>query len=187
MEFFKERLVQWRKDPVTLRIEHPTRIDKARAVGFKAKPGYIVVRQRVQRGHRMHPQTDIGGRRSKTRTQRLDLNKTLRLIAEERASRSFLNCEVLNSYPVGEDGEYKWYEIILVDRCNPHIVADPNINWICNQKNRVFRGKTSSGKRSRGLWNKGKGTEKLRPSKRANLNRRAKSLEYHKGYKPIRN
>jgi len=34
-------------------------------------------------------------------------------------------------------------------------------------KGRVFRGKTSAGKSSRGLRNKGKGAEKLRPSLRA--------------------
>jgi large subunit ribosomal protein L15e len=35
----------------------------------------------------------------------------------------------------------------------------------------VHRGKTSAGKRGRGLHNKGKGAEKLRPSLAANQNR----------------
>ncbi|MBT92991.1 MAG: 50S ribosomal protein L15e, partial [Euryarchaeota archaeon] len=36
---------------------------------------------------------------------------------------------------------------------------------------RAYRGKTSAGKRGRGLMNKGKGAEKLRPSLKANKNR----------------
>ena len=52
---WKERLIQWRQEPVTLRIEHPTRLDRARSLGYKAKPGYVVVRQRVDRGGRMRP------------------------------------------------------------------------------------------------------------------------------------
>jgi len=49
------------------------------------------------------------------------------------------------------------------------IKSDPKINWICNKKHwhRVFRGKTSAGRKMRGLRKKGIGTEKVRPSRRA--------------------
>ena len=40
-----------------------------------------------------------------------------------------------------------------------------------SHRGRAYRGKTSAGKRGRGLFNKGKGAEKLRPSLKANLNR----------------
>ena len=69
-----------------------------------------------------------------------------------------------------EDGKYYWYEIILVDPSHPVIKADKKINWICNrkQRSRAFRGKTSAGRKMRGLrGNKGKGAEKARPSRRA--------------------
>jgi large subunit ribosomal protein L15e len=81
--------------------------------------------------------------------------------------------EVLNSYWVGEDGKYHFYEIILVDPAHPAIVNDNKINWISAfpNKNRVLRGKTSSGQRGRGLHKKGKGAEKVRPSIRAKKNR----------------
>ena len=36
----RQRMMQWRKQPVTMRIEHPTRLDKARKFGFKAKQGF---------------------------------------------------------------------------------------------------------------------------------------------------
>ncbi|ALV62505.1 LSU ribosomal protein L15e [Thermococcus sp. 2319x1] len=47
------------------------------------------------------------------------------------------------------------------------------IAWIAGKahKGRVFRGLTSAGKRSRGLLNKGKGAEKVRPSIRAHRGR----------------
>ena len=66
-----------------------------------------------------------------------------------------------------EDGNYYWFEVILVDRANPVIKADKELSWITNERGRVFRGKTSAGIRARGLLNKGKGAEKLRPSLRA--------------------
>ena len=93
------------------------------------------------------------------------VNKNYQWVAEERAQKKYVNCTVLNSYYVGEDGNRLWYEVILVDRAHPVIMADPNINWICNKRGRAARGLTSAGRRSRGLLNKGKGAEKLRPSR----------------------
>ncbi|MCD6222908.1 MAG: 50S ribosomal protein L15e, partial [Thermoplasmata archaeon] len=48
------------------------------------------------------------------------------------------------------------------------ILNDNHINWIVHDRGRAFRGKTSAGKKGRGLRNKGKGAEKARPSVRAN-------------------
>jgi large subunit ribosomal protein L15e len=55
-------------------------------------------------------------------------------------------------------------------------MKDPKINWVTNvsTKRRVLRGKTSAGQRGRGLRHKGKGAEKIRPSRRANRIRRQK-------------
>jgi large subunit ribosomal protein L15e len=94
--------------------------------------------------------------------------KSLRLIGEERASRKFPNLEVLNSYWVGEDGRYKWFEVIMVDPNHPVIKADGTINWICEKQHfrRVFRGLTSAGKKVRSLRHRGRGAEKVRPSRR---------------------
>ena len=168
-----QRLIQWRKEPVTLRIDRPTRLDRARSLGYKAKQGYLVVRQRVLRGGRMRPWP--GGRRPKNQRRRKILSMNYQTIAELRAAKDYTNCEVLNSYWVGEDGKNIWYEVILVDKSHPVIKKDKNIRWISDPAStrRVFRGKTSSARRSRGLHSKGKGSEKIRPSQRANL-RRAK-------------
>jgi large subunit ribosomal protein L15e len=167
---WKERLIEWRKEPVTLRVHHPTRLDRARSLGYKAKPGFIVVRQRVISGGRQRP--DIkGARRPKHNRQRKNLNMSYQWIAEQRAQKKFQNCEVLNSYWVAKDGKHYWFEVILVDTTNPSILADKDINWICTEKGRVYRGLTSAAKKSRGLLNKGIGAEKIRPSLRANDNR----------------
>ncbi len=175
-EQYIARLIEWRKQPTTVRIEKPTRIDRARSLGYKAKPGFIIVRQRVTKGKRQHAENLFGARRPKASSRVKNLNKSYRLVAEERAQSGYMNCEVLNSYQVGEDGKNKWFEVILVDRTNPHILADANINWISLEKGRVYKGKTSAAKKSRGLRNKGKGSEKARPSKRANLTSRKKAL-----------
>jgi|TARA_B100001964_G_C14244236_1_gene606579 large subunit ribosomal protein L15e len=171
---WQKRLLEWRNQDVTVRIKKPTRIDRARSLGYKAKQGFLIVRQRVDRGGRKR-ETIRHGRRSKHFGQRKDVDKSYQSVAEERTARKYPNCEVLNSYYVGEDGIYFWYEVILIDKAHPQILADPRINWIFKSKHkgRVFRGLTSAAKKSRGLRNnKGKGAEKLRPSRTANIKRR---------------
>lgn len=149
-ELWRERLLQWRKEESTTRIERPTRIDRARSLGYKAKQGFIIIRQRVPRGGHTRPQIK-SGRRPKRYGTRMNLRKNYQQIAEERAQKKFTNLAVLNSYWVAQDGKYYWYEIIFVDPDHPVIRSDRNINWICKAKNqsRVFQGKTSAGKKSR--------------------------------------
>lgn len=171
-DLMKERLISWRKSASTVRVRKPTRLDRARSLGYKAKPGFIVVRQRTPAGGHTNPEKNSkGGRRPKRQSQKMALRKSYQLISEERAVRKFPNCEVLNSYWLAKDGKYYWYEVILVDRTNPQILADKQINWISLQKGRVHRGLTSAGRKMRNLDNKGKGAEKVRPSRRANKRR----------------
>ena len=167
-EIWRQRLILWRRQPATLRINRPTRLDRARSLGYKAKPGFVVVRQRVMRGGRRRALARAG-RTSKHMSNRRDLALNYQVVAEQRAAKKFPNLEVLNSYFVAKDGRYYWYEIILVDKNYPAILKDKNINWISEKqhKRRVFRGLTSASKRSRGLRNKGRGAEKIRPSNRA--------------------
>ena len=163
---WQQRLILWRKEPVTVRIERPTRLDRARSLGYKAKPGYVLIRQRVNRGGRLKPQIRHP-RRPKAMSRRIDLTMNYQQVAENRAVDKFTNCEVLNSYWVGQDGLHFWYEVILVDRHNPSTMSDSRISWIMDQRGRSERGLTSAGRRGRGLLHKGKGAEKLRPSLRA--------------------
>ena len=114
---------------------------------------------------------------SKAGIKKITMAKNTQRMAEERVARHFPNMEVLNSYWVGQDGKHKFYEVILLDTHHPAIIADKQLgvfsaaNGNKSHRGRVYRGKTSAGKRGRGLHNKGKGAEKLRPSLKANLNR----------------
>lgn len=170
---WQKRILEWKDEDTTVRIERPTRIDRAKSLGYKAKQGFLVVRQRVNRGKRQRA-TIRHGRRSKHFGRKKIVNKNYQTISEERAAKKYPNCEVLNSYYVGECGEFFWYEIILIDKSHPQILADPKVNWVSSSKHtgRVFRGLTSASRKSRGLMHKGKGAEKFRPSKTANLKRR---------------
>ncbi|AAB98986.1 TPA: 50S ribosomal protein L15e [Methanocaldococcus jannaschii] len=164
-----ERLQQWRREPAVVRIERPTRLDRARALGYKPKQGIIVVRVRVRRGGLRKPRPKNSKKPATLGVNKITMGKSIQRIAEERAARKYPNMEVLNSYWVGEDGKHKWYEVILVDPYHPAIKADPQLNWLCTGKHRgrAFRGLTSAGKKGRGLRNKGIGAEKVRPSIRA--------------------
>ena len=174
-ELNKERRIAWRREENFVRIDKPTRLDKARNVGYKAKQGYVLVRGRVRKGSFGKRKIKAGRRAKRKGILQITVGKSMQRIAEERAQKRFPNLEVLNSYWVGANGQYEWYEIILVDPAHPVIQADPKINWICynTQKGRVYRGKTSAGQKGRGMRVKGKDAEKVRPSIRAN-GRRAK-------------
>jgi len=89
-------------------------------------------------------------------------------IAEQRVARKYTNLEVLNSYPIGKDGIFYFYEVICVDPSKPEIKSDKQLSWITKSagKKRALRGLTSAAKKSRGLRNKHP-TSKVRPSVRA--------------------
>ncbi len=161
-----ERLILWRREPAIVRVEHATRLDRARRLGYKAKQGYLIARIRVRRGGRRKPRPKRGRKPRKMGVNKFTPKKSIRWIAEERIQRRYPNLEVLNSYPVGRDGRFKWYEVILVDPHHGAIKSDLKINWICSpvHKRRVSRGLTGAGKKARGLYHKGRGAEKVRPS-----------------------
>ncbi len=168
-----ERMQVWRREGSVVRIARPTRIDRARSLGSKAKQGVIVVRAKVRRGGRRASRYVRGRRTANMGARRLTPGKSLQRIAEERASTRYPNMEVLNSYWVGEDGRQKWFEVILVDGHHPAIRADPALAWVGSptQRGRAERGKTSAGRKGRGMRHKGRGTEKTRPSIRSHANR----------------
>jgi large subunit ribosomal protein L15e len=144
-DLMKERVIRWRKEPAIIRIEKPSRIDRARRLGYKDKPGYVVVRVRVRRSGVRKQRPRSGRRQKRMGVEKYKLAKSMRLIAEERAARKFPNLEVLNSYWVWQDGRYKWFEVILVDR-----TLLPELN-LGKGRGRVFRGLTSAGRKMRGL------------------------------------
>lgn len=76
------------------------------------------------------------------------------------------NMRVLNSYYVGEDGVFKYFEVILVDPHHERIRNDPALNWIVGKKHRECRGLTASGKRGRGINKKSKSNKNIGGSRR---------------------
>ncbi len=165
-DLMRERMPKWRTENVTTRIERPTRPDRARALGYKAKPGFIVVRTRVRRGGRRKERPASHRKPKGMAVRKITMRKSLKWMAEERTARKYPNMEVLNSYWVAQDGRHKYFEIILVDPHHPAVKNDPELQWIQTQKKRALRGKTSAARKSRGLQVKGKGSEKMRPKKR---------------------
>lgn len=175
-----ERLVEWRRGPTFQRVERPLRLDRARALGYKAKQGVIVVRARVRRGG-LHKSRFTGGRVPRRMgVNRITMKQNVQGIAEVRTSKHYPNLEVLNSYWVGADGRHHYYEVILVDPAHPAIRSDKDLQWIATKPatNRVLRGKTSAGQRSRGLRNKGKGAEHVGPSVRKSHGRKKDRLKW---------
>jgi len=156
-QYYKAKLVEWRNGPNVVKLDRPTRLDRARELGYKAKPGIVVVRSVAKKGGFFVPRPRAGRRPKNMGVKLIKYNINAQTIAERKAAESFPGMEVLGSYFVGEDGKHKWYEVILVDPHNPSIKNDGELNWICNpaQKNRVYRGLTPAGRRSRGLRHKG--------------------------------
>ena len=166
-ELMRQRMIEWRRQRTVTRVERPLRLDRARKLGYKAKQGFVIARARVRRGGLRKVRPRSGRRPKRMGVLKFKPAKSLRLIAEERAARKFPNMEVLNSYWVGEDGRSKWFEVILVDPNSPSIKTDKDVGWITEKqhKRRAFRSLTSAGKKVRSLRNKGRGAEKVRPSK----------------------
>ncbi len=163
----KERMIEWRKSPVFVRVDKPLRIDRARSLGYKDKKGFVIIRVRIKRGGHKRPRPNKG-RRSKRLHTRKNLKMNYKWIAESRVQKKFTNLEVLNSYWIGKDGQHYFYEVICVDPSRPEIKNDKTINWICegSNKKRALRGLTSAAKKSRGLRDKHP-ANKARPSVRA--------------------
>jgi large subunit ribosomal protein L15e len=166
-KILRERMTEWRKTEAVTKVDKPLRLDRARALGYKDKKGFVVARVRLNRGGHKRTRPNKG-RRSKRMHIRKNLQMNYRWIAEQRAQAKFKNLEVLNSYNIGKDGVNYFFEVILVDASKPEIKNDSTINWIAkgSNKKRVLRGLTSAGKKSRGLRKKSREL-KVRPSKKA--------------------
>ncbi|BDC19308.1 50S ribosomal protein L15e [Acidianus sp. HS-5] len=153
-EVLRKRMVEWRNEENTVvRIDKPSRLDRARAIGYKAKQGFVVVRARVKKGGLNKLRPNKGRRQKRMGVYGFSPSKGYMWIAEEKAAKRYPNLEVLGSYFVGDDGLYKYYEIILVDPAHPVIKSDPSLKWLQDPANRgrVFRGLTVAGKKARGL------------------------------------
>ncbi len=123
----RDRVVQWRKQEALTRIEKPSRIQRARRLGYKAKQGIIVIRMRVGTGG-MRKQRPRGGRRPKhLGVTRIKADVSMKEVAENRVLERYPNMKLLGSYFVYKDGMHYWFEIILADPSHPRIAKDKEL------------------------------------------------------------
>ena len=154
---FLQRVRTWefRQLPAIHRASRPTRADKARKLGYKAKHGFLIYRVRVKRGGRKKRVAKgiVYGKPVNQGVNKIKARRNFRSIAEERVGRKCGGLRVLNSYWVTSDAVHKWFEVIMVDPMHKVIRDDHRINWICNpqHKHRELRGLTSAGRRARGM------------------------------------
>ena len=124
----RERVIRWRKQNAILRIDRPSRIDRARRLGYKAKQGIVVVRMRVGTGG-MRKQRPTGGRRPKhLGVLRIKADDDMKTVAERRVLERYPNMKLLGSYYIYKDGKHYWFEVILADPSHPRIAQDKELN-----------------------------------------------------------
>ena len=142
-DVYRGRIAAWRKENTITKVERPTNLPRARTLGYKAKQGYIIVRVKVKRGRRKRPKPK-GGRHEKHNFRFISPGASHQAMCEQKANRKYPNMEVLNSYWIGEDGQYKFYEVILADPSKKGVTTKA-----VGRFGRAFRGLTSAGKKAR--------------------------------------
>ncbi len=123
----RARAILWRKQNAIIRIDKPTRIQRARRLGYKAKQGIIVVRMRVGTGG-MRKKRPVAGRRPKhLGVVRIKADVSMKQVAERRVLERYPNMKLLGSYFLYKDGMYYWFEVILADPAHPRIAKDKEL------------------------------------------------------------
>jgi len=123
----RQRAVVWRNENAVTRVEKPSRIARARRLGYKAKQGIIVVRMRVGTGG-MRKERPRGGRRPKhLGVTKIKADVSMKQVAERRILQRYPNMKLLGSYFLYKDGMHYWFEVILADPSHPRIAKDKEI------------------------------------------------------------
>ena len=104
----REKAITWRKQNAITRVAKPSRIIRARRLGYKAKQGIVVVRMRVGTGG-MRRQRPRGGRRPKhLGVTRIKAAVSMKQVAERRVLERYRNMKLLGSYFLYKDGMHYW-------------------------------------------------------------------------------
>ena len=123
----REKAILWRRQNAITRIDKPSRITRAKRLGYKAKQGIIVVRMRVGAGG-MRKQRPRGGRRPKhLGVTRIKADVSMKQVAERRVLERYPNMRLLGSYFLYNDSIHYWVEIILADPSHPRIAKDKEL------------------------------------------------------------
>ena len=113
----KERLISWRKEPVIVKLDRPTRLDRAHALGYKAKQGFVVARIRIGKGSSKREKPGGGRKPLHAALTRITPKMSLQHIAENRVNKKPPNlllsptasarCHRYKNY-VTDDGNIVW-------------------------------------------------------------------------------
>jgi len=123
----RQRAVVWRNQNAVTRVEKPSRIARARRLGYKAKQGIIVIRMRVGTGG-MRKQRPRAGRRPKhLGVTKIKADVSMKQVAERRVLERYPNMKLLGSYFLYKDGMHYWFEVVLADPSHPRIAKDKEI------------------------------------------------------------
>ena len=123
----RQRAIIWRKENAVTRIDRPSRLLRAKRLGYKAKQGIIVIRMRVGTGG-MRKQRPRGGRRPKhLGVTRIKADDSMKQVAQRRVLERYPNMKLLGSYFLYKDGLHYWYEVILADPSPPSIAKDKEL------------------------------------------------------------
>lgn len=115
-DWIRRSAISWRREPVIKRVTRPTKLVTARRLGYKAKPGIVIVRVRIRRGGARKPRPVSGRRQKAMGASKFTRSLSLQEIAERRAGKRYPNMTIRSSYHVFKDGTNHWYEVILIDR-----------------------------------------------------------------------
>ena len=123
----RERAIGWRKENAVTRIEKPSRIQKARRLGYKAKQGIIVVRMRVGTGGMRRKRPRSGRRPKHLGVTRIKADVSMKAVADRRVLERYPNMKLLGSYYLYKDGMHYWFEVILADPSHPRVSKDKEL------------------------------------------------------------
>ena len=123
----RQRALLWRRQNAITRVDKPSRITRAKRLGYKAKQGIIVVRMRVGTGG-MRKKRPRGGRRPKhLGVTRIKADVSMKQVAERRVLEKYPNMKLFGSYFLYKDGMYYWFEVILADKSHKSITKDKEL------------------------------------------------------------
>ncbi|MFH1106834.1 MAG: 50S ribosomal protein L15e [Candidatus Micrarchaeota archaeon] len=114
-QHLRRRMSLWRKQRTVERIEHSSDLPRARALGYKAKRGIYLARVRIRRGKRVRDKPDQGRKPGRS-VKRINPGRSLSYYAMNKTRTKFPNLVPKAAYWVGEDGMFKYFEVIMRDK-----------------------------------------------------------------------
>jgi len=123
----RERAIKWRKENAVTRIEKPSRIQRARRLGYKAKQGIVVIRMRVGTGGMRRKRPRSGRRPKHLGVTRIKADVSMKQVADRRVLERYPNMKLLGSYYLYKDGMHYWFEVILADPSHPRVSKDKEL------------------------------------------------------------